>query len=166
MKMIASKLIRSGVLAAALVAVQTPLAAAESGYEVTASRTYSSSMKLQQPIDVNMEVSGVKLDSVFFDKDKLQAFIIIINRTPTPVYPKVGISLFDNRGKLIATGIDVTGFNFSGDKVGAGKQKNIELSFSKFINDFNNASSFQMVFALGKDKAPPPGSKPATSDPY
>jgi hypothetical protein len=164
MKMIPATLAQRSMLLAMLLSSLSTVALADTGYEVAASKTYSSRIKLQQPIDVNLEVNGVKLDSVFFDKEKVQAFVILLNRTPSSVSPKVGISLFDAKGKLLATGVDVTGFSFSGDNISAGDQKNIELSFGKFINDYKNVNSFQLVFSLGKVKAPPANSKPSSAN--
>ena len=128
---------------------------------MTGTSTFSAAIKVQEPIDLNMEVGGVKLSSVFFDPDKMQAFVILQNRTPIAVTPKVGIALFDAKGKMLATGLDVTAFSFSGEKVSPGDQKNIELSFAKFINEFTNAASFQVVLSLGKVKEPAGGSKPS-----
>lgn len=167
MKLPQNALSRLGILLALLLTGFTPAALADAEYIVTASKTFSGAFKPQEPIDVNLEVSGVRLGSVFFDEDKIQAFIILNNRTPIAVNPKVGVSLFDAKGKLLATGIDASSFSFTGDKISAGDQKNVELAFGKFINDFKDVASFQLVFSLGKDKQPPPSSKPApTSSPY
>lgn len=142
-------------LMAVLLAGLSPVALAGTGYEVSGSSTFASDIKLQMPIDVNLDVNGVKLGSVFFDTDKVHAFVILQNRTPIAVSPKVGVSLFDAAGKLLATGVDVTPFSFSGDNVGPGKQKNVELDFSKFINSYENVGSFQVVFSIGKTKEAP-----------
>ena len=123
-------------------------ASAEPQYNVTTAKNYYAKFKAQQPIDIGLDVHGVKLDSVFFDKSNLQAFIILMNRTPVAVSAEVGVSVFDSKGKLIASGIDVTGFSFTGDKVDPGKQKNVKLSFDKFLNDFSNAATFQLVFSI------------------
>ncbi|PIE43020.1 MAG: hypothetical protein CSA50_07445 [Gammaproteobacteria bacterium] len=121
---------------------------AEDGYKVVASKTFSTRLKTQQPIDIGLEVNGVRLNSIFFDKDKMEAFLIFRNRTPVKVTTEVGVALFDSSGKLVATGIDVTGFSFSGDSVGAGEQKNVKLAFARFINDYSEARSFQLVFTI------------------
>jgi len=123
-------------------------ASAESQYNVSTAKNYYAKFKAQQPIDIGLDVHGVKLDSIFFDKSTLQAFIILMNRTPVAVSAEVGVSIFDSKGKLIASGIDVTGFSFTGDKVDPGKQKNIKLSFDKFINDYSDAATFQLVFSI------------------
>lgn len=124
--------------------------ATASGYEVNSTKNYYAKFIAQTPIDVGLDVNGVKLDSVFFDKNAMQAFLILRNRTPVSANPTVGVSVFDKKGKMIATGIDVTEFSFTGESISAGNQKNIKLSLNKFINDFNDADSFQIVFSLGK----------------
>lgn len=133
-------------------------------YKIQGSKSYKANIKTQQPIQIGMEVSGVALDSVFFDKSSLQGFVILMNRTPVAVSAEVGISLFDARGKLLATGIDVTGFSFTGDKVRAGDQKNVKLSFDKFLNDYSDVASFQLVFSVVEETADKSGANVSNSD--
>lgn len=148
----------------AFIAVFTSQAMAESQYKIQSTKTHKANIKIQQPIQIGMEVSGVTLDSAFFDKSSLQAFIILINRTPVTVNAEVGIALFDARGKLLATGIDVTGFSFTGDKVRAGDQKNVKLSFDKFLNDYSNVASFQLVFSVVEETRSKTGANVNNSD--
>lgn len=145
-----TNIIRRGlaVFLMAFIAVFSSQTMAESQYKIQGSKTHKANIKIQQPIQIGMEVSGVALDSVFFDKSSQQAFIILMNRTPVAISAEVGIALFDARGKLLATGINVTGFSFTGDKVRAGDQKNVKLSFDKFLNDYSDVASFQLVFSV------------------
>jgi len=124
------------------------LSYAQDGYNVVASKNFSTKLKTQQPIDIDLEVNGVRLNSVFFDNDKLEAFLILQNRTPAKVTTEVGVALFDSKGKLVATGIDVSEFSFSGDTIDAGDHKNVKLAFPKFINDYSQAKTFQLVFSI------------------
>ncbi|PID43919.1 MAG: hypothetical protein CSB48_03805 [Proteobacteria bacterium] len=126
----------------------SPLSLAGDGYQVVASKTITKQLGVQRPIDLDLEVNGVRLSSVFFDKNKLEAFLILQNRTPERVTTEVGIGLFDRNGRLVATGIDASGFSFSGDSIDAGGQKNVKLAFPKFINEFSEARTFQLVFTI------------------
>lgn len=137
---------------------------AEGQYKIQGSKSHKANIKIQQPIQVGMEVSGVALDSVFFDKSTLQAFIILMNRTPVAVSSEVGIALFDARGKLLATGIDVSGFSFTGNKVRAGSQKNVKLSFDKFLNNYADVASFQLVFSVVEETSDKSGANVNNSD--
>jgi hypothetical protein len=154
-----SVLRRNALLTVVLLVGLSSGAIADTGYIVSASSTFSADFRPQEPITVSMEVRGVMLGSVFFDDAKMNGFLILQNRTPISVTPKVGVSLYDGTGKLIATGIDVTPFSFSGDDIRPGDQKNIELSFGKFINDYSNVKKFQIVLSVGKPKGPPADSK-------
>lgn len=148
----------------ALIAALSSQAMADDQYKTQGSKSYKANIKTQRPIQIGMEVSGVALDSVFFDKGTLQAFVILMNRTPVEVRAEVGIALFDARGKLLATGIDVTGFSFTGDKVRAGDQKNVKLSFDKFLNDYSNVASFQLVFSVAEQSNDKSGANVSDSD--
>lgn len=135
-----------------------------SGYDVASAKNYTAKIQLQSPIDINLEVNGVKLDSIFFDREKLEAFVILRNRTPSSVNPNVGVALFDKKGKLLATGIDSTGFSFTGGDIDAGDQKNFKLDFSRYINDYKKVSKFQLVFSLGKEKKEKSSDDASSSD--
>jgi hypothetical protein len=148
----------------AFIAAFSSQAMAEGQYKIQGSKSYKTNIKTQQPIQIGLEVSGVALDSVFFDKSTLQAFVILMNRTPVAVSAEVGIALFDARGKLLATGIDVTGFSFTGDKVRAGDQKNVKLSFDKFLNDYSDVASFQLVFSVVEETKNKTGANVNNSD--
>lgn len=144
---------QSRFLLALIISIFSANAIADGKYDVTSVKNYSTEFKSNQPIDVNLDVSGVKLDSVFFEAKNLQAFVILRNRTPVSVNPTVGVSLFDSQNKLIATGIDTTDFSFTGDSISAGEQKNIKLSFDRFINDYKEVASFKLVYSLGAERA-------------
>lgn len=147
-----------------VIAAFSSQAMAEGQFKIQGSKSHKANIKTQQPIQIGMEVSGVALDSVFFDKSSLQAFVILMNRTPVAVSAEVGIALFDARGKLLATGIDVTGFSFTGDKVRAGDQKNVKLSFDKFLNDYSDVASFQLVFSVVEETKSKTGANVSNSD--
>ena len=121
---------------------------AEKRLTVLASKNVTGKFVAQKPIDINIDVNGVKLDSIYFDTKKLQAFIILRNRTPSTVTPKVGLAIFGDKNKLIASGEDAKGFSFSSDNIGAGEQKNINLAIGSFLNDFKKAKRFQIVFSI------------------
>lgn len=148
----------------AFMAAFSSQAMAEGQYKIQGSKNHKANIKIQQPIQIGMEVSGVALDSVFFDKSSLQAFVILMNRTPIAVSAEVGIALFDARGNLLATGIDVSGFSLTGDKVRAGNQKNVKLSFDKFLNDYSNVASFQLVFSVVEETKTKTGANVTNSD--
>jgi len=154
-----------GVIIALLLSVFSTVAIAGK-YEVIGSKNYFAKIKVHSPIDVNLEVSGVKLDSIFFDKNHIQAFVILRNRTPVSVNPTVGVSVFDKAGKMIASGIDISEFSFTGDGIDPGEQKNIKLGLNKFISDFKDADSFQLVFSLGREITTGGGDSRGDEDDY
>ncbi len=122
-----------------------PTVVLAASYEVSSVKTYSAPMKAGQPLDVGLEVKGVKLESIFFDQNQ-EALLILWNKTPTKVRPEIGVALFDNKGRLLATG-------YRTKRVGAqmirpGKQKNYRLKFDKFIEDYTKVAKFQLVFSL------------------
>ena len=114
-------------------------------YEVIEAQSFSGKMTGNTPIDVGLEVRGVKLESVYFGDD-MQALLIFWNRSPTTVRPEVGIALFDKSGKLLGTGYQ--GDAFRRKAVGAGKKMNYKLYFDKFISDYSKVASFQLVFSI------------------
>lgn len=114
-------------------------------YEVIEAQSFSSKMTGNTPIDVGLEVRGVKLESVYFG-DNMQALLIFWNRSPTTVRPEVGIALFDKSGKLLGTGYQ--GDAIRRKAVGAGKKMNYKLYFDKFISDYSKVASFKLVFSI------------------
>lgn len=118
---------------------------AATGFEVIEAQSFSGKMTSNTPIDVGLEVRGVKLESVYFG-DNMQALLIFWNRSPNTVRPEVGIALFDKSGKLLGTGYQ--GDTFRRKAVGAGKKMNYKLYFDKFISDYSKVASFQLVFSI------------------
>jgi hypothetical protein len=115
-------------------------------FEVIEALSFSGKMTGNNPVDVGLEVRGVKLESVYFG-DKMEALFIFWNRSPATVRPEVGIALFDKSGKLLATGSDQSG-SLRRMTVRSGKQMNYKLHFDKFIDDYSKVASFQLVFSI------------------
>ena len=114
-------------------------------FEVIEARSFSGKMAGNIPIDVGLEVRGVKLESVYFG-DNMEALFIFWNRTPATVRPEVGIALFDKSGKLLGTGYQRDSIRRRA--VRSGKQMNYKLHFDKFIDDYSKVASFQLVFSI------------------
>ena len=114
-------------------------------FEVQGTLTYSGTMAGNIPIDVGLEVLGVKLESVYFSEN-MSVLVILWNRTPNTVRPEVGIALYDKSGKLLGTGYQ--SYSIGRTTVRGGKQMNYWLHFDKFINDYSNVARFELVFSI------------------
>jgi len=102
---------------------------------------------INQPIDLNMNIKGVKAESIYFGEK--EALIILWNRTPKSVKAHLGLALFDNDGNIMGTGIvRIEDFLNLGGTVRSGKQKSFRLNYADFINDIENVASYQLVFSL------------------
>ena len=118
---------------------------AASKFEVIEAQSFSGKMTGNTPIDVGLEVRGVRLESVYFG-DNLEALLIFWNRSPATVRPEVGIALFDKSGKLLGTGYQSDSLRRRA--VRSGKQMNYKLHFDKFIDGYSKVASFQLVFSI------------------
>ena len=107
----------------------------------------SGAMIINQPIDLDINIKGVKAESIYFGEK--EALIILWNRTPKPVSTHLGLALFDSEGKIMGTGtIRVEDFLNLGGTVRSGKQKSFRLNYKDFINNIENVSSYQIVFSV------------------
>lgn len=136
-------------LIAFLLILSTGTAVAATKNEVKGSITYSHKMVTGSPIDVGLEVRGVKLESLYFSEN-MEALVILWNKTPVSVHPEVGIALFDKSGKLLGTGTKSSKLGSS--NVRAGKQKNYTLQFDRFMNDYSKVAKFQLIFSIIEKK--------------
>jgi len=118
---------------------------AATGFEVIEAQSFSGKMTSNTPIDVGLEVRGVKLESVYFG-DNVEALLIFWNRSPATVRPEVGIALFDKSGKLLGTGYPSASPRRKA--VRSGKQMNYKLHFDKFISDYSKVASFKLVYSI------------------
>ncbi|MBL4865262.1 MAG: hypothetical protein JKY67_02670 [Pseudomonadales bacterium] len=118
--------------------------------EVVGSLTYSHKMAPATPIDIGLELQGVKVESIYFSEN-MEALAILWNKTPMTVRPEIGVALFDKSGKLIGTG--QSSAKFKSSSIRAGKQKNYTLQFDKFLNDYKNVAKFQLIFSIVEKKA-------------
>lgn len=116
--------------------------------KVDASKSFYSKFAANTPIDVNLQVQGVSLNSVYFSQGDRTALAIVQNKTPQVVTPKVGVSLYDSKGNLLAVGEYKKQGVFSSESVKAGEQNNVHLDFSGFVNDFNKVANFKLVFSV------------------
>jgi len=114
-------------------------------FGVIEAQSFSGKMASNKPIDVGIEVSGIKLESIYFS-DNMEAMIILWNRTPATARPEVGVALFDKSGKLLGTGYQSNSIRRT--TVRAGKQMNYTLHFDKFVNDYSKVASFQLIFSV------------------
>jgi len=145
-------------LVSALLILSAGQVSAAPGFTIKEALTYTGKMTPNSPIDVGLDVRGVKLESIFFG-DNMEALVILWNKTPATVRPEVGIGLFDKSGTLLATGYASS--KFSSSTVRAGKQKNVTLRFDKFIENYQNVAKFQLVFSVVEKKS---GSSRSSSD--
>ncbi|MEE9447432.1 MAG: hypothetical protein V3V09_05700 [Arenicellales bacterium] len=108
--------------------------------------TTNGAVVINQPIDLNMNIMGVKAESIYFGEK--EALVILWNRTPTSVKAYLGLALFDSAGKIMGTGtIRIKNvLNLGG--IRSGKQKSYRLNYDKFINNIENVSSYQLVFSV------------------
>ena len=65
--------------------------------------TTNGAVVINQPIDLNMNIMGVKAESIYFG-EKEALVILWGNRTPTSVKAYLGLALFDSAGKIMGTG--------------------------------------------------------------
>lgn len=121
---------------------------------VDASQSFYSKFAANTPVDINLQVRGVTLGSIYFNASDRSALAIVQNKTPMVVVPKVGISLHDAKGNLLAVGEAVKKGLFSNESVKAGEQSNINLDFSSFVNDFSKVSTFKLVFSVAEKTSP------------
>lgn len=121
--------------------------------KVDASKSFYSKFAANTPIDVNLQVQGTSLNSVYFSQGDRTALAIVQNKTPQVVTPKVGVSLYDAKGNLLAVGEYQKKGVFSSAAVKAGEQNNIHLDFSGFVNDFNKVATFKLVFSITAQKS-------------
>ena len=106
--------------------------------------SYSGKMLVDTPIDIGIDLKGVKLESIFFSGN--EALAIVWNRTPSRVKAYVAIALFDDKNRLIAADAE------SSKPIGirSGKQANYNFKFKNFISDFKGVSRFHLVFVVVK----------------
>ncbi|EDY86094.1 hypothetical protein GP5015_2004 [gamma proteobacterium HTCC5015] len=132
------------------------LGAAQAAGNVTvgASKPFYSKFAANTPIDINLQVQGVTLGSIYFSQGDRSALAIVQNKTPAVVTPKVGVSLYDAKGNLLAVGEYKKQGVFSNDSVKAGEQANINLDFSGFVNDYSKVATFKLVFSVTQKAKP------------
>lgn len=126
---------------------------------ITAATAWGGKVTLNQPLPTPVEVDGVKVESVFFSGD--EALVIIWNKGTHSVDVALGLALFDGKGRLLATGRDVSGLRLGGNGVRPGRQATFRFAFDDFVGNVGNARTFQLALALSMRK---PGSRPATTD--
>lgn len=118
------------------------------GNNVEASKSFYSKFASNTPIDVNLQVRGVTLGSVYFSGGDQTALAIVQNKTPQVVTPKVGVSVYDGQGNLLGVGEYQKQGVFSSESVKAGEQANVNLDFSGFVSDFSKVATFKLVFSV------------------
>jgi hypothetical protein len=106
--------------------------------------SYSGKMLVDKPIDIGIDLKGVKLESIFFSKN--EALVIVWNRTPSRVKANVAIALFNDKNQLVAAGAE------SSKPIGirSGKQANYKFKFKDFTSGLKNVSRFHLVFVVVK----------------
>ena len=106
--------------------------------------SYSGKMLVDKPIDIGIDLKGIKLESIFFSEN--EALVIVWNRTPSRVKAYVAIALFNDKNRLIAAGAK------SSKPIGirSGKQANYNFKFKNFISDLKEVSRFHLAFVVEK----------------
>ena len=96
------------------------------------------------PIELNLDVKGVKLQSIYFSGK--QAMVILWNRRPKGVGVSVDVTLYDAQGKLIAVGKRPV--SLIGGSIRAGKQENFNFDFSHYVADMGQVATYAVVFSV------------------
>jgi hypothetical protein len=106
--------------------------------------SYSGKMVVDKPIDIGIDLKGIKLESIFFSEN--EALVILWNRTPSRVKAYVAIALFNDKNRLIAAG------DKSSKPIGirSGKQASYNFKFENFISDLKEVSRFHLAFVVQK----------------
>ena len=106
--------------------------------------SYSGKILVDKPIEIGIDLKGVKLESIFFSGN--EALVIVWNRTPSRVKAYVAIALFDDKNQLI--GAEAASSKPIG--IRSGKPANYNFKFKNFISDFEGVSRFHLVFVIVK----------------
>lgn len=104
--------------------------------------SYSGNVFVDKPIDIGLDLKGVKLESIFFSKN--EALVIVWNRTPNRVKAHVAVALFDDKNRLVAAGAE------SSKPIGirSGKQANYKFKFKDFTSDLKKVPRFYLAFVV------------------
>lgn len=147
------------VLAVATVAAPLPAVAAEAPEKqaVAGRDAFTAALVADQPIDMNLDVKGVKMQSVYFSGT--EAMVIMWNRRPKTAKVNVDVVLFDAAGKVIAVG--KRSLSLAGGSIRAGKQSNFSFDFGGYVAGVSDAAKFTAVFSVLEDA---PESQAAAKD--
>lgn len=126
---------------------------------ITASTAWGGKVTLNQPLPTPVEVDGVKVESVYFSES--EALVIVWNKGTRSVDVALGLALFDGKGRLLATGRDVSGLRLGGNGVKPGRQATFRYDFGDFVGNVGNARTFQLALSLSMRQ---PGSRAASGD--
>lgn len=107
---------------------------------------FSGAMVQDRPIDIGIDVRGVKMESVYFNGT--EAMVILWNRSSKPARTVVDVAVFNKEGKMIAVGQKK--FSLAGSSIRAGKQANVNLDFSGYLPNFSEAASFAATVGVSE----------------
>jgi len=109
--------------------------------------SFAGKVVLDQPIEMNIDVKGVKLQSIYFSDKK--AMVILWNRRPKSVGVNVDVVLVDAKGKVVAVGKRPA--SLMGGSIRAGKQSNFNFDFGGYITDMSQVTAYSVVFSAVGD---------------
>lgn len=137
-------MLRTVMMLMILVASGPAMSAEETPKSLLGAASFAGKVVLDQPIEMNLDVKGVKLQSIYFS-DK-QAMVILWNRRPKSVAVNVDVVLFDLAGKVIAVG--KRSASLMGGSIRAGKQSNFTFDFGGYVVDMSQVSAYSVVFSV------------------
>lgn len=141
----------AGFLLGVLLSLSMPALASEAPAQkgVVGKDSFSGVMALDQPIEMGIDVKGVKMQSVYFSGT--EAMVILWNRRPQSTKVTVDVAVHDKAGKLLAVGQKK--FSLGAGTIRAGKQANYNFDFSSYLPNLSEAAAFSAVFSVAEQSS-------------
>lgn len=141
----------AGLLLGVLLSLSMPVLAEEAAAQkgVLGNDSFAGPMALDQPIEIGIDVKGVKMQSVYFSGT--EAMVIMWNRRPQSTKVTVDVAVYDRAGKLLAVGQKK--FSLGSGTIRAGKQANYNFDFGSYVQDLSQAAAFSAVFSVAEQSS-------------
>ncbi|MFP5382667.1 MAG: hypothetical protein ACLGHG_01215 [Gammaproteobacteria bacterium] len=141
----------AGLLLGVLLSLSLPVLAQEAAAQkgVVGNDSFAGPMALDQPIEIGIDVKGVKMQSVYFSGT--EAMVIMWNRRPQSAKVTVDVALYDGAGKMLAVGQKK--FSLSAGTIRAGKQSNYKFDFGSYLQDMGAVAAFSAVFSVAEQSS-------------
>lgn len=147
----------AGLLLGALLSLSLPALASDAPAQkgVVGNGSFSGALVLDQPIEMGIDVKGVKMQSVYFSGT--EAMVILWNRRPQSTKVTVDVAVYDKAGKMVAVGQKK--FSLVAGTIRAGKQANYNFDFSSYLSSMSEAAAFSAVFSVAEQSSNTSGSR-------